>query len=156
MSIFFLKKFLEDMSPFCGATDTPILDLWWCLLWVSKPEWVLPYSSLADTYMLHYTFPEIHLWCDTCQPLGSQHGSQTISSTYLQGIGGTQNQELSCCCSQCEIRQVRHSTDWAIPARPAFVWVWVNNILQIIAGFSLGTTWCIINDVWYLWANKEL
>ena len=36
------------MSPFCGATDTSILDFWWRLLWVSKPEWVLPYSSLAS------------------------------------------------------------------------------------------------------------
>ena len=50
--IFFFLKFLEDMSPFCGATDTPILDFWWRLLWVSKPDWVLPYSSLAEAYVL--------------------------------------------------------------------------------------------------------
>ena len=68
--IFFFFKFLEDMSPFCGATDTPVLDFWWRLLWVSKPEWFLAYSSLAEAYVLHYTFPEIHLWCNTCQPLG--------------------------------------------------------------------------------------
>ena len=24
----FLKKFLEDISPFCGATDTLVLDFW--------------------------------------------------------------------------------------------------------------------------------
>ena len=24
----FFKKFLEDMSPFYGATDTPVLDFW--------------------------------------------------------------------------------------------------------------------------------
>ena len=29
---------------FLGATGTPVLDFWWRLLWVSKPEWVLPYS----------------------------------------------------------------------------------------------------------------
>ena len=23
--------------------------------------------------------PQIHLWCDTCQPLGGQHGSQSRS-----------------------------------------------------------------------------
>ena len=28
---------LEDISPFCGATDTPVLDFW-CLIGVSKPE----------------------------------------------------------------------------------------------------------------------
>ena len=24
----YFKKFLEDMSPFCGATDNPVLDFW--------------------------------------------------------------------------------------------------------------------------------
>ena len=24
----FKKKNLEDISPFCGATDTPVLDFW--------------------------------------------------------------------------------------------------------------------------------
>ena len=113
----FFLKILEDTSPFVG----PLIPLFWTsggrLLWVSRPEWVLPYSSLVEAYMLCYTFPEIHLWCDTCQSHGGQHGSQTISSTYMWGIGGTQNQELSCRHSQCEIRQARLSTDWAIPAR---------------------------------------
>ena len=65
----FLKKFLEDISPFCGATDTPVLDLWWHFLWV---------GSLIYVWQRHmcYTFPEIHLWCDTCQHLGGQHGSR--------------------------------------------------------------------------------
>ena len=34
----FFKKFLEDRSPLCGATDTPVLDFWWYLLWNPKPE----------------------------------------------------------------------------------------------------------------------
>ena len=25
-----------------------------------------------------YTFPQIHLWCDTCQPLSGHHGSQAV------------------------------------------------------------------------------
>ena len=87
-------KLLEDMSPFCGATDIPVLNFWWRLLWVPKPEWVLPFSSLAEAYMLQYRFLQIHLWCDTCRPLGSQHGGRAVSSTYLQGIGGTRNREL--------------------------------------------------------------
>ena len=40
---FFCKVFGGDMS-FFGATGTPVLDFWWRFLWVSKPEWVLPYS----------------------------------------------------------------------------------------------------------------
>ena len=39
----FYKVFGGHMS-FFGATGTPVLDFWWHLLWVSKPEWVLPYS----------------------------------------------------------------------------------------------------------------
>ena len=31
--------YLEDISPFYGATDTSVLDFWWCLLWVPNPEW---------------------------------------------------------------------------------------------------------------------
>ena len=34
------KKKLEDISPFRGSTDTPVLDFWWRLLWVSKPTFV--------------------------------------------------------------------------------------------------------------------
>ena len=36
---FFWKKILVDKWPFYGATDTPILNFWWSLLWVSTPEW---------------------------------------------------------------------------------------------------------------------
>ena len=41
-SAVFCETFLEDidLSPFCGATDTTVLDFWWRLLWVSKPECV--------------------------------------------------------------------------------------------------------------------
>ena len=39
--IFFKKVFGWHMS-FLTATGTRVLDFWWCLLWVSKPKWVLP------------------------------------------------------------------------------------------------------------------
>ena len=35
-----------------------------------------PYSHLVEAYMLH--IPEIYPWCDTCQPLGSQHDSHCV------------------------------------------------------------------------------
>ena len=35
--LFYFLKVLEDISPFRGATDTPVLDFWWRLSWVSKP-----------------------------------------------------------------------------------------------------------------------
>ena len=31
---------LEDISPFCGATDIAVLDFWWRLPRVSKPGWI--------------------------------------------------------------------------------------------------------------------
>ena len=64
-------KCLEDISPFCGATDTSVLDFWWHLSWVSKPGWIL---SLARFVTCGQRNPNIHLWCDTCWPLYSQHG----------------------------------------------------------------------------------
>ena len=46
----FFEKKLEDISPFNGATNTPVLDFWWHLLWVSKPEWT---ALFAETYMMY-------------------------------------------------------------------------------------------------------
>ena len=34
--IFFF--FFEDTSPFCGATDTPVLNFSWYLPWISRPQ----------------------------------------------------------------------------------------------------------------------
>ena len=73
--LFLKKKFLEDMSPFCGATDTPVLDFWRCLSWVSKPGWI----PRLHAFTCMQWIPEIHLWCDMCWPLGSQHGSRSHS-----------------------------------------------------------------------------
>ena len=52
IELFFFLNVLEDMSPFLGATDTPVSDFWWRPLWVSKPKWVLPHSSVCVTLML--------------------------------------------------------------------------------------------------------
>ena len=51
----FLKKNLEGISPFCGASDIPVLDFWWRLLWVSKPEW----PTLFCVAELHRNFSSI-------------------------------------------------------------------------------------------------
>ena len=72
----FLKNNLEDISPFCGATDTLIFDFWWC------PPLGFKTRVGSLIYAWHkcmcYTFSKIHLWCNTSSPLGSQHGSQAI------------------------------------------------------------------------------
>ena len=43
----FFKKILEDISPFRGATDTPVLDFWWHLPWVSKLGWIPHLCALS-------------------------------------------------------------------------------------------------------------
>ena len=63
------------------------------------------------------------LWRDTCQSLGSQHGSWAISSTYLQGIGWTPNQELLCRRWQCEIRQTLYRLSYTGSAKISHTWL---------------------------------
>ena len=57
-----------------GATDTPVLDF---LSFGFKAR----VGSLVPTLRRHtwYTFPEIHLWCDTSAGVYNQHSSQSLS-----------------------------------------------------------------------------
>ena len=73
------------MSPFCGATDTPVLDFWWCLLWVSKPEWAALFALDGGVHVsLRFTSG-----LTPANLLVAGMAAKLISSTYLQpGIGG--------------------------------------------------------------------
>ena len=69
---FFLKKFLEDISPFRGATDT--------LFWTSgdispgfQSQGGYPFCMLS-----RLCDPQIHLWCDTCWLYRDQNGSKAF------------------------------------------------------------------------------
>ena len=56
-TLFFLKIFVGLMSIF-WATDTPVLDFWGCLLWVSKPEWAALFKlcrGVCDICSLRFT-----------------------------------------------------------------------------------------------------
>ena len=39
------------------ATDTPVLDFWRCVLWISYPEWaaLLALDSVCDVHYLRFT-----------------------------------------------------------------------------------------------------
>ena len=54
------------------APRIPLFWIWWCLPWVLKPRC---YLSLEWVLACMQRIPQIHLWCDTCQPFGGQHGS---------------------------------------------------------------------------------
>ena len=51
------------------------------LLVTSPLDFKARVGNLICTKLRHtwYIFPEIHLWCDMCWPLGSQHGSCLLS-----------------------------------------------------------------------------
>ena len=104
LSLLFRKWALSSLDP-CGATDTPVLDFWWCLLWISKPEWLALFifgRGVCVTHSLSFTSGVI-----PADLLAPSMAAKPFSSTYLwAGIGGAWNQELSCSCGQCDTRQV--------------------------------------------------
>ena len=55
-----LFKFLEDVSPFCRAIDTPVL----VTSTLGFKARVVPLLVCFVTCM--QWIPQIHLWCDTC------------------------------------------------------------------------------------------
>ena len=63
-----------------GATDTPVLDFWWRLLSVSKPEWTTLFAlggRICDIHSLRYTSSA------TCEVLGRSLGVYTRQITFF-------------------------------------------------------------------------
>ena len=52
------------------------LNFWWHLPLGSNLGWI---PSLPCFIACVKWIPQIHLWCDTCWPLGGQHGGQSFS-----------------------------------------------------------------------------
>ena len=90
-------KVLEDISPFCGAIDTPVWDLWWQFLWISKPEWAALFA-LGGGIDLHFThFLRFTSGMTLADRLKASMAAELISSTYLKPvIGGAQTGGLPC------------------------------------------------------------
>ena len=83
---------LEDISPFCGATDNPVLDFWFL---VSKPEWAALFPLGEGIHVIHslrFTFG-----VTPANLLVVSKAAKLFSSMYLwAGIGGARNWHLSC------------------------------------------------------------
>ena len=118
------------MSPFCGATDTPVLDFWWRLLWVSKSEWVLPYLSLVEAYVLHYMYLRFTSGVTPADLLVASMAAKPSPHT-CEALVGLETRSYP--ATAHSVRSGRHSTDWAIPARLGSV-----NGLGIGPGNGLG------------------
>ena len=74
--LFFFKILL--ISPFYGATDTPVLDFWWCLLWVSKSKWVI-FLHLAEVYVIYVPWDSPLVWH---LPISLQPAWQPVASPH--------------------------------------------------------------------------
>ena len=37
-----------------GTIDTPVPDFWWCLLWISKPEWAVLFALCGGIHDVHF------------------------------------------------------------------------------------------------------
>ena len=81
---FFLKVFGGNIHmSFLGATGTPTLDFWWHLLWVSKPEWVLPYLLFAEANVMY--IPRDPPLCYMCRPLGGWRAASPVPTYCCRG-----------------------------------------------------------------------
>ena len=76
--------------PFCGATDSPVLDFLGRLLWVSKPEWAVLFSlgrGIRDIRSQRFTSSSAPV-----DLLVASMTAELFSFTYLRaGIDGAQN-----------------------------------------------------------------
>ena len=85
----FSIKLLVDTCPISGATDTPFLDFWWCLLLFSKEEWAALFTLGGD---VHVCSPRFAFGATPADPIAAGMAAELSSSTYLQtSIGGAQD-----------------------------------------------------------------
>ena len=77
------------------ATDTPVLDFWWHLLWVSKPEWAVLLALGKGVHVIYS--PRFTSGMTHANLLVGSMAAELISLMYLwAGIGGAWNQDLLC------------------------------------------------------------
>ena len=108
-------KLLEDISPFCGATDTPDLNFCGCLPWVSKPWWItcLCASPLMCNGFVRFTSgptsADLVIASIVAEPLWSMYLYQRYIVDLYALVGLKPKIECAVVCTL---------TVWAIPARP--------------------------------------
>ena len=137
---FFFKFFLGTWVLFVG----PLIPLFWTSGDVSgfQSQNGQPYSSLAEAYVLQVPWNSPLVW----------HLPTSWQPAYLQGIGGTRNRELSCRCSQCQIRQARRSTDWAIHSSRVFLMTYLWLIIFLwLSWQSIFNSYFPFRSIWTIW-----
>ena len=128
------------MSPFCGPTDTPVLDFWWHL-WISKPEWAALFAlgrGVCITHSLRFTSgvtPANLLVASMVAKPSLPHICEAVVGVCGTPIGGSYH------AATHSMRSGRRSTDWAIPVRPKFYKVYTNYFLIFNTEFQRICHW---------------
>ena len=86
---FFIFKFLEDISPFCGATDTPILDFWEEPYFGLLVRSALGFKANVDPLNIPLHAPHIH---------PGMIPADLRCSNPCTSIGGARGRDLLCRC----------------------------------------------------------
>ena len=96
---------------FCEATETPVLDFWWHLLWVSRPEWAALFilgRGIYDVIIQYVPWDSTLMW----HLLTSWKASLSHLDTCKQALVVLKTRIWS----QCETRQMLY---WLSYARSA-------------------------------------
>ena len=72
LHVYMYINIFRGLMSFYGATDTPVLDFWWCILWFSNPEW-------SDLFALGGGVPQDSQFPLPFRPW-SQHGRDCLHS----------------------------------------------------------------------------
>ena len=106
IAFLFYNVFVVHISiSYFETIGTPVLDFWWCVLWVSKPEWVLPYSLFAEPNVMYIPWDPsmvLHLltsWWLALQPVTSPHASAEVGvgSGFQRTINRTEDERTDIC-----------------------------------------------------------
>ena len=121
-----------------------------------------PYSHLPEKYAIY--IPETHLWCYTCQSLGSQNGSQAFQQRQDAGF----NQETSCIacrrayhqatetslCEGIDISCFCHIVTLKLCSTKAKVNVKANIFFFIFAVYDLNFSTCSLIFSGFAWCKR--
>ena len=125
--IYTFLKFLVDT--WFGDTDTPVLDFWWSLLWVSKPEWAALFTLGEGRHVTH--FLRFTSGLTPAELLVANMAAKPFSfTTWKQTLVGLKTSTY--CATAHSATPGKRSTDLATPTR-----IGANETFEVWTGLSV-------------------
>ena len=118
----FLKIFGGHMS-FYGATNTSALDVWWCLRWVSKPEWVALFTLGRGEHDVHSpkftsgATPAKHLMVNINAIWCSQHACFNRFTLFYTVAARNRTKDMTIGWNPFHLQVYLHNNIHAVPRR---------------------------------------